>query len=412
MPTESRSARARTLIWLTLVAVGILVAVSGPAAPTADAKGKPTPRPTPTATPAPTPTSTPGQPAQVSIFGAWHCSDDFCTWGHVRTVAEFDSMNHWIVDRDAAGPSTAPSVNLVVLSFVNPLVLQTNVAVAGGAVTGDPLAGIPVGMTQDLVDYFTSHGVRVMLSIGGITYTDDWNSALAQGGRDLGLKAAAVANALGVGIEIDYEENSNANLPGLEQFIRGFRSVQAFDPSNVAMPRRLTIDVAAGDRWLIDIDRRATTDWLRSADHPLGQDPAVALDWANAMVPSRQPSASGAIANWQEHVDGKAQYAPPIPPLAPARFTGGLYLAEGSQVRPECTNFAASLQSATQTYVRTVRPNGAGTTAGMLGWMFWAAEEPSTRGVGTQPPNTCEGGMGVAASTFGIPIPMQALRQQ
>jgi hypothetical protein len=54
------------------------------------------------------------------------------------------------------------------------------------------------------------------------------------------------------------------------------------------------------------------------------------LDYANAMVPARQPSASAAIANWQEHVDGKPQYGPPIPPLAPAKFTGGLYLVEAS----------------------------------------------------------------------------------
>jgi hypothetical protein len=46
----------------------------------------------------------------------------------------------------------------------------------------------------------------------------------------------------------------------------------------------------------------------------------------------------------------------------------------------------------------------------MLGWMFWAAEKPSTRGVGTQPPNTCEDGMGVGAATYAIPIPMPALR--
>ena len=43
--------------------------------------------------------------------------------------------------------------------------------------------------------------------------------------------------------------------------------------------------------------------------------------------------------------------------------------------------------------------------------MFWAAERPSTRGVGTQPPNSCEGGIGVGATTYGIPIPMPALRQ-
>jgi hypothetical protein len=319
-------------------------------------------------------------------------------------------MNHWLIDRDGDGPSTAPSVNLVVLSFVNPLTLQTRVGVQGGAVVGDPLAGIPVGMTHAIVDYFTGHGVRVMLSIGGITYTDDWNAALAMGGHDLGLKAAAVASELDVGIEIDYEENTDPNLAELEAFIRAYRSMHPFDPADSAMPRRLTIDVAAGDRWLIALNRKATTDWLRTTD--VGQDPAIALDWANAMVPARQPSVDKAIASWQEHVDGKPQYAPPVPPLAPAKLTGGLYLAEGSSVRPECTDFASSLLAATESYVRTVPPNGAGTTAGMLGWMLWAAEKPSTRGVGTQPPNSCEGGMGVAASAFGIPIPLPALRQE
>jgi hypothetical protein len=321
-------------------------------------------------------------------------------------------MNRWLVDRDGTGPSTQPSVNLVVLSFVNPLTLQTSVRVEAGAVAGDPLAGIPVGMTPAIVEYFTGHGVRVMLSIGGITYTDDWNAALALGGYDLGLKAAAVADALGVGIEIDYEENTDPNLVELEHFIRAYRSVHPFDPSDPAMPHRLTIDVAAGDRWLIALNRKATADWLRTTDHPVGQDPAIALDWANAMVPARQPSVDRAIASWQEHVDGKPQYAPPVPPLAPAKFTGGLYLAEGSSVRPECTDFASSLLAATESFVRTVPPNGAGTTAGMLGWMLWAAEKPSTRGVGTQPPNTCEGGMGVAASEFEIPIPITALRPE
>jgi hypothetical protein len=47
----------------------------------------------------------------------------------------------------------------------------------------------------------------------------------------------------------------------------------------------------------------------------------------------------------------------------------------------------------------------------MLGFMFWAAERPSTNGVTTDPPNTCQGGVGVGASTFNIPIPMSALRQ-
>ncbi len=329
----------------------------------------------------------------VQIYGAWHCSNDACIWGSVRTVAEFDSMNHWLVDRGDG----RPAVNVVVLSFVQPakLLHQTTDATT--------LAGVPRGMTPEIVNYFTGRGIRVMLSIGGITYVDAWHQALAEDAAQLGRNAAAVAQQLGVGIEIDYEANTGANLAGLQSFITAYRSLLPYSAAGTSPAARLTIDLAAGDRWLIDITQRATSNWLRT-DTPV-------LDYANAMVPARQPSVSSAQANWQEHVDGKPQYAPPIPPLAPAKFTGSLYVAEGNKVRPECTNYANSIQKATAPYVQSVAPNGAGTTAGMLGFMFWAAERPSTRGVTTQPPNTCEGGMGVAATALAIPIPMPPLRQ-
>ena len=71
-----------------------------------------------------------------------------------------------------------------------------------------------------------------------------------------------------------------------------------------------------------------------------------------------------------------------------------------------------SLQKACGTYVQSVLPNGAGTTSGMLGYMFWAAEKPSTRNISTVPPNACTGGVGAGATAFSIPIPMPALRQQ
>ncbi|MFD7444170.1 hypothetical protein [Streptomyces sp. NPDC059909] len=329
----------------------------------------------------------------LQVYGAWHCSDDACTWGRVRSVGEFDSMNHWLIDRGDG----RPSVNLVVLSFVEPLKLlhRTNDATT--------VNGVPRGMTPEIVQYFTSHGIRVMLSIGGITYTDEWDAALAENATQLGLNAAAVARDLGVGIEIDYEQNTDPNLAGLQSFIDAYRSQHPYDATGADPAARLTIDTAAGDRWLIAINRKATADWLRT-DTPV-------LDYANAMVPARQPSVSGAIANWQEHVDGKPQYAPPVPPLAPAKFTGGLYIGYGRSPMPECTDFANSLQNATGSFVQNVAPNGAGTTAGMLGFMFWAAEKPSDRGLGTQPPNTCEGGVGAGATAYSIPLPMPPLRQ-
>ena len=243
-----------------------------------------------------------------------------------------------------------------------------------------------------------------MLSIGGITHVSAWNQALAENATQLGLNAAAVAQSLGLGIEIDYEENRRPDTIGMQAFIDAYRSVHPYDATGANHPAWLTIDLAAGDRWLIGLTTKATTDWLRT-DRPV-------LDHANAMVPSKQPTATAAAASWQEHVDGKSQYAPPIPPLAPAKFTGSLYIAEGTKPFPECVNYAKSLQSATRSFVEGVLPNGAGVTPGMLGYMFWAAERPSTRGVGTVPPNTCENGVGTGATTLNVPIPMPALRQR
>jgi hypothetical protein len=331
----------------------------------------------------------------ISVYGAWHCGNDYCTWASVRDVNEFDLKNRWLVDRgDGTG---LPSVNLIVLSFVQPLKLLNRTTDA------QTLNGVPRGMTPEIVNYFKSRGIRVQLSIGGITYTDAWNEALATNPTQLGLNAAAEARRLGVGIEIDYEENMNPDLVGLEAFINAYRSVHPYDASGANHAARLTIDLAAGTRYLIPLTRKATADWLNTT--------TPVLDYANAMVPNRQPSATEAQAHWQEHIDGKAQYAPPIPPLAAAKFTGGLYIVTGSRPAPECNNFNNSLQKATGSYVQNVATK-VGSTNGMLGYMFWAAECPSTRRVCTTPPNTCEGGAGVGAATYNIPIPMPPLRQQ
>ncbi|MEJ2312644.1 MAG: hypothetical protein P8Y11_09630 [Gemmatimonadales bacterium] len=340
-------------------------------------------------------------PTPISIYGVWHCSDDYCLWG-ARDVNDFDAKNHWLIDRDPAdGKFPDPSVNLVILSFVNPLKLLN------GTSDEYTLNGVPRGMTPDIVGYFRDRGVRVMLSIGGITYVDDWNTALATDAPGLGSKAAALAKSLGVGIEIDYEENRDPDLEGLQSFIDAYRSANPFDPTGTTPEARLTIDLAAGDRWLIELTRHATIEWLDTAD--------PVLDYANAMVPNRQPgSAADAIANWQEHIDGKPQYDPPIPPLAPAKFTGSLYVVTGRNPAPECIDYDGSLQAATAEYVQSVLPHpslqGSQLSSGLLGFMFWGAEEASSRRVSTAPPNSCEGGIGVGATELSIPVPMPALR--
>src|SRR5215216_4926742 len=262
----------------------------------------------------------------ISIYGAWHAGSDACTWGSVRNMVDFDAKNRWLIDRGDG----IPSVNMVVLSFVNPLKLLNKTTDAQTS------QGIPLGMTQDVVNYFKGRNIRVMLSIGGITYVDFWNQALSSNPTQFGLNAAEAAQRMGVGIEIDYEENTTPNLPGLQAFINAYRSVLPYDPTGNNHAARLTIDLAAGDRWLIELCRKATADWLNTA--------TPVLDYANAMVPSKQPTnASTAQSNWQEHVDGKPQFSPQILPLAPAKFTGGLYIVTGTRAAPECTSFSSSL---------------------------------------------------------------------
>src|ERR1043165_667895 len=78
----------------------------------------------------------------LQVYGAWHCGNDACIWGSVRDIAEFDSQNHWLVDRGDG----RPSVNLVVLSFVHPLNLLNQTT------DSTTSQGIPIGMNQAVVD--------------------------------------------------------------------------------------------------------------------------------------------------------------------------------------------------------------------------------------------------------------------
>ena len=80
----------------------------------------------------------------------------------------------------------------------------------------------------------------------------------------------------------------------------------------------------------------------------------------------------------------------------------------GTRQVPECINFITSIQNLDKEYVTKIMPNGAGTTSGMLGYMFWAAECNSTRQECT---TNCTGGIGEGSKFFNITVPMQVLRQ-
>jgi hypothetical protein len=65
-----------------------------------------------------------------------------------------------------------------------------------------------------------------------------------------------VVRSLGVGIEIDNEENTTPNL-GLQAFINAYRSQLPYDATG-AKPRGVFDDRRrAGDRFLIDLDPKA-----------------------------------------------------------------------------------------------------------------------------------------------------------
>src|SRR6201988_1956933 len=282
----------------------------------------------------------------IQIYGAWHCYTDGCSWASVPNMTTFDTDNRWLIDRNMNG-TYQPSVNLVILSFVDPVKLMNKTTDSGDT------NGIPVGMNTAVINYFQSHGVRVMMSIGGASYKKDWDKALSTNPTQLGINAANAAKQFGVGMEIDYENSSSPNLTGLAAFVNAYRSVVPYDPTGANPAARLTIDLGAGDQYLTNLSRYATANWLN--------DSAPVLDYANAMVPNKQPtSASSAESNWQQHITGKANYAPPVPPLAPNRLTGSLYIVTGKNPAPECNNFSASLENSTGNYVQTVAPNGAG----------------------------------------------------
>ena len=323
----------------------------------------------------------------MQIYGVWHCYSDGCNWFSVPDMTTFDTDNHWLIDRG----NGSPSVNLVVLSFVNPVDLM-NLANSSNTVNG-----IPIGMNAAVVNYFQSRGVRVMFSIGGIRFVKDWDKALSTNPTQLGINAANTAKQFNVGMEIDYEKSSNPNLAGLQQFITAYRSVLAYDSTGNNHAARLTIDLGNDDLFLQPLSAYATTHWLNTSN--------PVLDYGNAMVASQKTTVSSLENGWAQHVDGTSS----VPPLAPARLTGSLWLIAG---QPNCATFGSSDQKAAASFVETIPPKGAGTTPGMLGFMFWAA---GCQGQGTGctfPPTTCEGGMGVAATTFNIPIPMPTLRQQ
>lgn len=97
---------------------------------------------------------------QIQVYGTWLCGTDECTWASAPNMTTFDDDNHWLIDR---GNGT-PSVNLVVLAFVNPLKLLDQTTDSGD------VNGVPAGMTSAVVNYFTRAVRRHRLESGSPAY--------------------------------------------------------------------------------------------------------------------------------------------------------------------------------------------------------------------------------------------------
>ena len=330
---------------------------------------------------------------QMQVYGLWHCYTDACSWASVPNMTTFDTNNHWIIDRNMDN-SYHPSVNVVVLSFVDPVKLMN--------LTNDSadVNGIPTGMNTAVINYFQSHGIRVMMSIGGFSYISHWEKALKANPTQLGINAANAAKQFNVGMEIDYEKSSNPNTAGLQKFVSAYRSVLPYDATGANYASRLTIDIGDGDTYLTALENYAVTNWLNPSK--------PVLDYANAMVGSQSASVSTLESGWQQHIQGTSS----VPPTAPARLTGSLW-AVGNSPSPNCIGpFASSDQETAYNFVSTIPPSGAGTSSGMLGYMFWGGGCQGNGTVCTYPPDTCQVGMGGGATTFNIPTGTFALRQQ
>ncbi len=329
----------------------------------------------------------------LQIYGAWPCSNDHCSWPTVRTLSDFDNANHWMIDRGDG----RPSVNLTVLNFVNPLKLMnlTN--------DSETVNGIPIGMTSTIVAYFAGADVRVMFLMGGASYTSDWDTAPSINPTQLGLNAAA-AKQFGVGMEIDYENDTNPNVTGLQSFIAAHRSQVPYDATGADPAARLTIDLGSGDTCLTQIAAQATSAWLQTAN--------PVLDYANAMVAGAQyKNASQAEEEWKQHVGGTPSSSPAVEPLAPAKADGQRLSGE-----KKADSGVHQFQRFARKRYRKFRAKG-GAERGRIerrdaGQYFLGGRLPGNGDGLHDAAEHLPGRHGAGATAYNIPIPMSPQRQK
>lgn len=278
-----------------------------------------------------------GLPSLDKIYSAWYCGDDACLWASVPS-----NNQSWLLNRGDG----SPTVNIITFAFIDPLTLLKGT--------------IPAGFTQGEVNYYKNKNIYVMFSIGGASYASNWDTALAQGATQLAQNAANIAKQFGVGIEIDYEQDSSASMGALTTFVKTYRSIIPYESGSSPSPQSiLTVDLGAGTGYLSAISATAAT-WLN----------ASLVNWANAMV-SGDPNGDN-TQYWLQHLQG-ASWAN-IPPMNPDYLVGSLYASSGAN---DCASYTAPLPNSVS-WIQQNKARGLG---------FWAAGCPAPN----QCANNCPG---------------------
>jgi hypothetical protein len=155
---------------------------------------------------------------------------------------QFKCCHDWLLNSDFTG------INVVSLAFVKPTEIMdpSTCSEDGGITNRCTTLGVRKGI-PGAIDYFREKMDLVFISIGGITYTESWEEALAENATEFADKVAAIATEYNCGVEIDYEESSAPMLTELETFIKRYREHHPFNNSAIPPPPSfLTLDFGQG----------------------------------------------------------------------------------------------------------------------------------------------------------------------
>ena len=228
-----------------------------------------------------------------------------------------------------------------------------------------------------------------MLSIGGITYVDAWNQALAQNATQLGLNAAEVAGRSASASRSTTRRTAARTSPGYRPSSTPIARCTPYDATGNDPAARLTIDLAAGDRWLIALHRRGH----RRLAHARRAGARLRERDGAGPAAERVPRADELAGARGRQAEVRA--ADPAARAARVHreplYRGGL---EGAAGVHQLQRLAAELDRRIRASRRAERR---GDDAGHARLHVLGGGAALARGC-TTPPNTCEGGVGAGAT--------------